>query len=244
VNIHLDWTQGDLFGIILVRKNISLKVENSLDKTKKILIQCDFDGTVTEDDISFMLLDAFAKGDWRAINKQYSKGKITVGEFNERAFGLVRAGKKTMLNYLKDKVKVRPGFQKFVELCQQQGIRLVIVSNGLDFYIKKILEDMGLVNLEYHAAETHFHANILKVRYMGPDSRVVDSGYKEKYVNQYLTEGYSVVYIGNGTSDLLPARSAHQIFATESLLEHCQSNSVTCIPFNSFLEINQVLKSW
>ena len=103
----------------------------SLEQSRKIIIQCDFDGTVTEDDISFILLDAFAKGDWRKINKQHSEGKITVGQFNERAFGLVRASKKAMLDYLKDKVKVRPGFQKLVELCQQKVIRLVIVSNGL-----------------------------------------------------------------------------------------------------------------
>jgi 2-hydroxy-3-keto-5-methylthiopentenyl-1-phosphate phosphatase len=216
----------------------------SLEQSRKIIIQCDFDGTVTEDDISFILLDAFAKGDWRTINKQHSEGKITVGQFNERAFGLVRASKKAMLDYLKDKVKVRPGFQKLVELCQQKGIRLVIVSNGLEFYIKRILEDMGLYNLEYHAAETRFHANKLKVRYIGPDGSVVDSGYKEKYVNKYLNEGYNVVYIGNGSSDLSPARGAHQIFATESLLEHCQRSGLTCIPFTSFLEINLVLSSW
>lgn len=216
----------------------------SLEQSRKIIIQCDFDGTVTEDDISFILLDAFTKGDWRTINKQHSEGKITVGQFNERAFGLVRASKKAMLDYLKDKVKVRPGFQKLVELCQQKGIRLVIVSNGLEFYIKRILEDMGLYNLEYHAAETRFHANKLKVRYIGPDGSVVDSGYKEKYVNKYLNEGYNVVYIGNGSSDLSPARGAHQIFATESLLEHCQRTGLTCIPFTSFLEINLVLSSW
>jgi 2-hydroxy-3-keto-5-methylthiopentenyl-1-phosphate phosphatase len=216
----------------------------SLEQSRKIIIQCDFDGTVTEDDISFILLDAFAKGDWRTINKQHSEGKITVGRFNERAFGLVRASKKAMLDYLKDKVKVRPGFQKLVELCQQKGIRFVIVSNGLEFYIKRILEDMGLYNLEYHAAETRFHANKLKVRYIGHDGSVVDSGYKEKYVNKYLNEGYHVVYIGNGSSDLSPARDAHQIFATESLLEHCQRTGLTCIPFTSFLEINLVLSSW
>ena len=200
----------------------------SLEQSRKILIQCDFDGTVTQDDISFILLDAFAKGDWRMINKQHSEGKITVGQFNERAFGLVRASKKAMLDYIKDKVKVRPGFQKLVELCQQKGIRLVIVSNGLEFYIKGILEDMGLYNLEYHAAETRFHANKLKVRYIGPDGSVVDSGYKEKYVNKYLKEGYNVVYIGNGSSDLSPDRGANQIFATESLLEHCQRSGLTC----------------
>ena len=220
------------------------EVENFLDMEKKILLLCDFDGTVTEDDISFILLDAFAKGDWRAINTQYTDGKITVGQFNERAFGLARASKKAMLDYLKDKVKVRPGFQRLVELCRQKGIRLVIVSNGLDFYVQKVLKDLKLYSLEYHAAETRFHANKLKVRYIGPDGSVVDSGYKEKFVKQYLNEGYHVVYIGNGSSDLSPARVSHQVFATESLLKSCQSNGVTCIPFSSFLEINQVLSSW
>lgn len=221
-----------------------LKVVIDLDPVKKILIQCDFDGTITEDDVSFMLLDAFAKGDWRAIYKEYSDGKITVGEFNERAFALVRASKKAMLNYLNGKVIVRRGLKQFVELCTQKTFRLVIVSNGLDFYVRRILEDNGLENMEYHAAETRFHANRLQVRYVGPDGNTVDAEFKDKYVNQFINEGYLVVYIGNGSSDVSAAAGSHQIFATESLLEHCQRTGLTCIPFTSFLEINQVLSSW
>ena len=37
----------------------------------KILIQCDFDGTITEEDISFLLLDAFASSDWRQLLSGY-----------------------------------------------------------------------------------------------------------------------------------------------------------------------------
>ena len=214
-----------------------------MEKAKKILVQCDFDGTVTEKDVSFMLLDAFAKGDWRAVNKQYTDGKITVGQFNERAFGMVKASKKAMLDYIKDRVTIRHGFNNFVKLCQKKGIRIVIVSNGLDFYIKKILEENGLDGMEYYAAETRFHSNSLKVRYIGPDGSVVDSGFKDKYVSQYLGEGYQVIYIGDGTSDLSPARCCYQVFATESLLGHCQRTGLACIPFTSFVEITQVLNS-
>lgn len=223
---------------------IILKAVIELDKNKKILIQCDFDGTITTEDVSFMLLDAFAKGDWHAINDEYTAGIITVGEFNERAFALVRGSKKAMLDYLKDRVIIRRGFQTFVELCQKKGIRLVIVSNGLDFYIRKILSDIGLEGMEYHGAETKFHAHRLKVRYLGPDGSTVEAEFKNKYVSQYINEGYHVVYIGNGSSDLSPARSAHQIFATESLLEHCQRTGLTCIAFTSFHEISQVIGKW
>jgi 2-hydroxy-3-keto-5-methylthiopentenyl-1-phosphate phosphatase len=219
-------------------------VKITLDINEKILVQCDFDGTITTEDVSFMLLDAFAQGDWHAINDEYAAGKITVGEFNERAFALIKAGKREMLDYLQGKVIVRSGLKAFVELCKKKGIRLVIVSNGWDFYVKKILEDNGLENVEFHSAETFFDNGKLQVRYVGPDGRVVDTGFKDSYVTKYIKEGYQVVYIGNGSSDLSPAKGAHQVFATESLLEHCQRTGLTCIPFISFREINQVINTW
>ena len=244
----ISWTEVGMSGIILIRQNgngrfvIEAMVE--LMDNKKILIQCDFDGTVTFDDISFMLLDAFATGDWRALDDEYTAGKITVGEFNNRVFSMLGADKKEMLDYLKGKVVVRTGFEDFAALCKKKGIRLVIVSNGWDFYVRQILEDKGLGNLEYHSSETFVDKGKLRVRYVGPDGSVVDNEFKEKYVNKYVKEGYHVVYIGNGSSDLSPAKSAHQIFATESLLEHCQRIGLSCIPFTSFHEISQVVSSW
>ena len=41
-----------------------------LEGVTKTLVQCDFDGTITEEDVSFMLLDAFADRDprrWRQL---------------------------------------------------------------------------------------------------------------------------------------------------------------------------------
>ena len=215
-----------------------------MDSNKKILVQCDFDGTITEKDVSILLLDAFAEGDWRAVNKDYIDGKITVGKFNETAFGMVKASKETMLDYIKDRATIREGFQNFVAVCVEMGIRIVIVSNGLDFYIKKILEDNGLDKIEYHAAVTRFHPDGLKVKYIGPDGTILDSGFKDKYVDYHLSEGYQVIYVGDGTSDLSAARHCHQVFATENLLGHCQRTGLACIPFTSFLDITQVLNSW
>lgn len=215
-----------------------------IDSKKKILVQCDFDGTITEKDVSILLLDAFAEGDWQAVNKDYMDGKITVGKFNETVFGMVKASKEVMLDYIKDRAIIREGFQNFVVVCEEMGIRIVIVSNGLDFYIKKILKDHKLGKIEYHAAETRFHPDGLKVKYIGPDGTIVDSGFKDKYVDYHLQAGYQVIYIGDGTSDLSAARNCHQVFATENLLGHCRRTGLDCIPFSSFVEITQVLNSW
>jgi len=205
--------------------------------TVKILVQCDFDGTVTEEDNSFFLLDAFAQGDWRRLLREYKAHKISVGEFNTKAFAMVKADKPTQLGALKGEVKVRAGFQELVNYCREKGLRLVIVSNGLDFYIEAILEDLGLKNIEVHAAQASFHSEGMKVHYAGPDGKRLDDGVKEAYTQSFLKLGYKVIYIGNGDSDIAPAKYAHHVFATGDLLAYCRENNLRYKPFENFVDV-------
>jgi 2-hydroxy-3-keto-5-methylthiopentenyl-1-phosphate phosphatase len=211
-----------------------------LQQSQKTLVQCDFDGTVTVEDISFMLLDTFVDGDWRQWEEEYEAGRISVGRFNSKVFGMVTADRQSMLDYIRDKVVIRPGFVEFVTLCHQWGFRLVIVSNGLRFYIERILGDMGMADIEVYAARTLFCPDGLRVEYLSPDGTVLDSGFKESYTRLFLADGYRVVYIGDGRSDFTPASMCHQVFAavdTNSLLSLCREENVDCHPFADFHDV-------
>jgi 2-hydroxy-3-keto-5-methylthiopentenyl-1-phosphate phosphatase len=208
------------------------------------LIQCDFDDTVTYKDMSFLLLDAFSGFEWHDYLEKYQDGEMSVGEFNRLSFSMVKASRREMLDYIKDKVRLRTGFPAFVRLCRDKGFRLVIVSNGLDFYVAEILNGLGLRNIEHHAAETKFDPAGLKVRYVGADGTVLDKDFKLSWTSKFLSEGYHVVYIGDGNSDFVPAQKCHYIFATDSLLKHCQRNNIVCTPFNDFHDIIKVIESW
>jgi 2-hydroxy-3-keto-5-methylthiopentenyl-1-phosphate phosphatase len=203
----------------------------------KILVQCDFDGTVTEEDTSFFLLDAFAQGDWRRLLREYKAHKISVGEFNTKAFAMVEADKPTLLGALKGEVKVRAGLHELVNYCREKGIRMVIVSNGLDFYVEAILKDLELKNIEMHAAQASFHPEGMRVHYVGPDGQRLDDGVKEAYTQSFLKLGYKVVYIGNGDSDVAPAKYAHHVFATGDLLAYCRENNLNYKPFENFMDV-------
>jgi 2-hydroxy-3-keto-5-methylthiopentenyl-1-phosphate phosphatase len=203
----------------------------------KTLVQCDFDGTVTEEDTSFFLLDAFAQGDWRRLLREYKEHRISVGEFNTKAFAMVKADKPTLLAALKGKVKVRAGFHELVDYCLKKGFRLVIVSNGLDFYIGAVLKDLGLENLEAHAAQASFRPEGMKVQYVGPDGKRLEDGVKEAYTKLFLKLGYRVIYVGNGDSDFAPARYAHHVFATGELLAYCRENKLNYKPFENFIDV-------
>ena len=203
----------------------------------KTLVQCDFDGTVTEEDASFFLLDAFAQGDWRRLFREYKEHRISVGEFNTRAFGMVKADEHRLLEALQGNVKVRAGFHELVDYCFNKGLRLVIVSNGLYFYIRVVLKELGLADVEVHAAQASFHPAGMKVRYVGPDGKRVDDGFKEAYVESFLRLGYRVIYIGNGDSDVAPAKHAHDVFATGDLLAYSKENNLNCKPFKDFRDV-------
>ena len=212
-------------------------------KNTKTLVQCDFDGTVTEGDVSFLILDAFASGDWRQLFKDYEDGKITVGRFNTEAFSTVKADKKSLLKVVRKEATVRPGLKELISSCRQKDYRFVIVSNGLRFYIDDILHRLGITDLDVFAAETEFHPEGLKVQYIGPDGKYLDNDFKIAYAKSFLDQGYRLIYMGNGSSDLAPARKSEHIFATGTLLERCQEAKISCTPFTDLHQVASVIES-
>ncbi len=215
-----------------------------LKEPTKTLVQCDFDGTITEKDVSFVLLDTFADGDWRKMLREYHEGKISVGYFNRTAFAMVKANKQALIKVTKSKMKIRPGFHEMVACCRRKGFRFVIVSNGLDFYIEEILRDSGVGDIEVLAAKTHFNPAGLKVQYIGPDGSHLDEDFKGAYVNLFLSQGYRIIYVGNGTSDFSPARRRHYVFATGDLLTHLKQANLDCVPFTNFGEVVKIIERW
>lgn len=204
---------------------------------KKTIIQCDFDGTITEEDASFYLLDAYAEGDWRSILEQYKEGRITVGEFNTRAFAMIKKDESTLLAKLDENVRIRPGFRELLDYSAYRGFRFVIVSNGLQFYIEAILRALGIQGIEAHAATNRFEADGVQVQYLAPDGSILQDGFKEAYIKLFLSEGYRVVYIGNGTSDSYASRHAHVVFATGDLLSYYLRHELPCIPFDDLTDV-------
>jgi 2-hydroxy-3-keto-5-methylthiopentenyl-1-phosphate phosphatase len=211
----------------------------------KIAVQIDFDGTVTIEDVSFLLLDKYSGNEWRQYLEEYNSGKISVAEFNKKVFGMVKADRETMTEFVltTERTKVRPGFKEFLEYCFKNKIKTIVVSNGLIFYIEAILKNLGFSNLkglEIYASQNEFHPRGMNVAYIGPEGKEIETGFKESYTEMLIKKGYDVVYIGDGNSDIYAARKAKHIFATNQLLQRCKEEKLECTPFEDF---NEVIKT-
>jgi len=209
----------------------------------KIMFQSDFDGTLTEGDVSFLILEKYAQGDWCAILREYQEGKISVGDFNYRAFALVKEDRETLVDFIRKNAIPKKGIYELINYCRQEDIRFSVVSNGLDFYIHTMLEEMGFKDIEINAARTLITSNGLDARYYGPDGKMVENGFKESYTNHYKSQNYQVIYAGNGPSDFPPAKLCEYAFATDMLLDRFKQNNLPCYPFQDLHDIVSHLKA-
>jgi 2-hydroxy-3-keto-5-methylthiopentenyl-1-phosphate phosphatase len=216
-----------------------------LQRMKKV-IQCDFDGTLTIGEVSRLLLEEFAEGDWQKLTKDYIDGKISVQDCNIKQFAMVKSDKKTIIDFLTNsgRVEIRPGFYELFEYLTREGFDVVIVSNGLRLYIETILHDLGIERVDVYAARSWFSPYGVEITYPGPDGTHITDGFKEFYSRLLREKGYDLMYyVGNGDSDIYPARYADHIFATDGLLECCRREKLPYTPFNDLFDVIRGIES-
>ena len=145
-------------------------------------VRCDFDGTITTNNLSLLLRERFAIGDWQRIESDYLRGQLTEERSNMRQYALIEESKEKLQEFACQNVEVRPGFLEFAEHCRTAGIGLIIVSSGLDFYIEAVLDRIGASDLELHCGQTSFSQDGIVVSYLDPEGNIVEEGFKKKWL--------------------------------------------------------------
>jgi len=203
-----------------------------------MIIQCDFDGTIIRNNLSLLLREHFAHDNWRKIENDYLSGYLTVEQSNKLQYALIKEPKERLQEFVRQHIEVRAGFLEFVNYCQDAGIPIIIVSSGLDFYIETVLIQVDMSNLELYCGKTFFGKDGISVSYQDPEGSLINEGFKWRYFTWLKKRGGSVIYIGDGLSDLEVARSADHVFATGHLARLLKSES---IPHSVFSDFHQVL---
>ena len=202
-----------------------------------LLVQCDFDDTITVGNVSDAVRDEFSPVDWCPMEEEYVAGQYSVEESNIRQFGLITADRREIEEFVLGDVVVRYAFDEFVDYCRGEGIRLVVVSSGLDLYIQPVLHQLGLDDLEVFSAQTEVRPDGIRVDYTDPSGSTITSGFKESYVRHFRSLGHTVACIGDGLSDVAPAVEADFAIARSTLQEHLTDRGVPHFAFETFSEV-------
>ena len=208
-------------------------------------ILCDFDGTVAKNDVGSLLFRTFSDGTCYEIVQRWKEGKISSKECLVAECSATRVGKNELAKFVDDQ-QLDPNFTRFLSFCQDKGVEVCVVSDGLDFYVERILHNHNLDHdLEVRSNKLVF-LNENKIK---PEFPYFEKGCgrcgncKGFHVREARKHHQTVIYVGDGLSDRCGAKEADIVFAKHGrdLLKYCQKNQIQHFEFHDFRDVHDRL---
>jgi 2-hydroxy-3-keto-5-methylthiopentenyl-1-phosphate phosphatase len=206
-------------------------------------VYCDFDGTISTVDTTDYILDQLADPAWRQLEDDWLAGRITAAACMQAQISLIGGGDAD-LNRLLDSVTVDPGFVDFAAWCADRSIPLTVVSDGVDYFITRILSRHGLGHLPIISNRLAGEAGARRLEQPFRRSGCAGgSGVCKCDVTQ-PTDASRVtrlVYIGDGRSDFCVSGRAEILFAKGDLATYATSLNRDHFAFETFHDVTAKL---
>ena len=203
---------------------------------KKICILSDFYGTLPEKDALYFFFKKYANAEWLEVEKSWAEGKIDSKTCLKQEFALFPDLAEGMIDKYLDTVTIDKYFKKFCEEIKKRNIDLFIVSDGIDYFIERILRNNGIGKLNVISNHGEFKNGQLQLTFPNTDSNCLNNAgtCKCAIVRKMKKEYEKVVYIGDGMSDFCVADKADYLFAKNGLALYCKEKNINHVEYNDF----------
>ncbi|HMM57143.1 MAG TPA: MtnX-like HAD-IB family phosphatase [Rudaea sp.] len=188
-------------------------------------ILCDFDGTIAVDDTTDTLLERFGRSGWEALEADWKAGRINSHDCMAGQVALLDMSRDELDAHL-DARAIDPAFGEFVDAAHAQGMHIVIVSDGLDYGIRRILARAGFESLPIvanHLRQVDEREWSLQFPHADKACRI-GSGTCKCARGRAAHE--RTLLIGDGASDFCVAETVDFVFAKGKLIQHCENKNI------------------
>ncbi len=208
------------------------------------MVQSDFDGTISLLDVTDTLLNRFGQPGWQALEDAWERGEIGSRECMKGQVALLDMSEAELRAHL-DGIAIDPGFVGFVAAAQAQGVKVQVVSDGIDYAIRHVLARHGLGQLEV-IANRLVPAGERRWRLESPwasahCARASGNCKCERLAEQQAQHG-RVLYVGDSTSDFCVSGKADFVLAKYKLIAHCEAQAIAHAPFENFAQATVLLQ--
>ena len=208
-----------------------------------MIVFCDFDGTITVKDVGAEFFNNLMTEQRMDVLEDWFNGKINSKECLTIQCSYIKSTKKE-IDSLLDKLEIEATFLNFYKELKKNKIKLIIISDGLDYYIKRVLKNYNLDDIEFYSNKLILYDND-RVRpefpYYSPECSNF-ANCKGMQIKRLKPDGKISVFIGDAHSDICAVDSADIIFAKNDFYNYCMEQKVTCFNFNDFDDISKILK--
>ena len=211
----------------------------SLPEPEAMQVWLHFDGTISRQDVLDELVNRFSRNEsWKLIEERWKAGLIGSEACLREEFSLLDVSDDDLYAFV-DQVEIDAGFIPLIELLRQNHVPFAILSDGIEKFIRRILS-------RHHAGDIEIRANRIARRNqqlqlvcphrqefcLSAAAHCKCSSAKNLRIGQRKT-----VYIGDGRSDICPARQADVVFAKGVLAKELANQQHAYIPYASLHEI-------
>jgi 2-hydroxy-3-keto-5-methylthiopentenyl-1-phosphate phosphatase len=203
----------------------------------------DFDNTITIGDVLDGVIEKFSGDEhWRTLEAEWAVGRIGARTCLDGQLRGLRASWPEFERHFEG-VAFDPGFTALLELVRREHGELTIVSDNFDLFVGRILRRHGLAHVAFFANHLELDGDRAtpSFPFANPDCPECAHCKKTHFIPPN-DDGRRVVYIGDGRSDLCPARHADLVFAKSSLLAQLRAEKIPCIAFGGLADVVQALQ--
>jgi 2-hydroxy-3-keto-5-methylthiopentenyl-1-phosphate phosphatase len=189
----------------------------------------DWDGTVTETDSLWMVLEEFGDRDvFARVEGSLVDGRLSFQEVMELEFATVTAPVAEVAAFLRREVRIRPGF---AELAAAE--RPLVLSSGFHELIEPVLAREG-IELELRANRIDARPDGWHVLWRDPERCPICGD----LCKRRSLPPAPFAYVGDGYSDRCAAAVADRVFARDGLADWLGSEGIA---FERFEDLRDVL---
>ncbi|KES10708.1 MULTISPECIES: MtnX-like HAD-IB family phosphatase [Snodgrassella] len=205
-------------------------------------VLCDFDGTISEKDVTDTLLNHFGNAKCALLERQWQEGIIGSQECMRQQIANMQASQPELDRVLAQ-IRIDPAFSEFIGFAQSRNLNVHIVSDGLDYAIQSILKRYNLDFLPIFANRLlHNQQRSWKLDFpYANDHCLKASGNCKCQHRRKLTGFQKIFYVGDGTSDFCVADKVDMVFAKDKLIDFCQQQRIAYYPIKNFGDVTDIL---
>ena len=212
-----------------------------------IILVSDFDGTITKTDTLSKFLEDYADPKWLDIENDWRDGKFGSQECLIKQFALVPNLTPELIDKFLDSMEIDEGFIPFCQKANENNIPVVVLSDGLDYFINKIFEKNGIDFVNVITNHAYFDdRGRFRIEFPNDSKHCTnDAGTCKCKVVKNLKKRYKkVLYVGDGASDFCVSKEPDIVFAKAGLEEYCKNNGINHIKYSTYKDITNNIISY
>ncbi|MFT5206702.1 MAG: 2-hydroxy-3-keto-5-methylthiopentenyl-1-phosphate phosphatase [Candidatus Omnitrophota bacterium] len=216
---------------------------NKPQNTAKWICVIDFDGTISRIDVIDGLLQRYGDESlWQPLEGAWLNGEISSDDCMSRQLNTISVKPAELEQYI-NSIELDSGFDDLVRYLDEAKMPLLILSDGFDYFIERILKKHDLGHVQYKSNHLSFDGKQFTPEFPYKHAICKKCANCKRRAIQILRPEYEkIIFVGDGLSDCCAIDEADIVYAKARLAQFCLEKKRVFTPYSNLDDVLNDIK--